>query len=78
MVRVWSPGGENGPEGVRGTATHLRSGASIVFTEPDALIRFLTDERDRRELEPDRGSARGELMSVRDSEQLTHEENGDV
>lgn len=79
MVRVWSPGGESGPEGVRGTATHLRSGASIVFTEPDALIRFLTGEQDGRELETDGSSARGRLMRVSDgSQQPTHEENGDV
>lgn len=79
MVRVWSPGGENGPEGVRGTATHLRTGASIVFTEPDALIRFLTGEREGHELEAGGGFARGRLMSVSDaSQQPMHEENGDV
>jgi hypothetical protein len=44
VVRVWSPGADDGPEGVRGTATHLSSGANIVFTEPDALVRFLTGE----------------------------------
>jgi len=41
VVRVWSPGADAGPEGMRGTATHLGSGANIVFTEPDALVRFL-------------------------------------
>lgn len=46
LVRVWSPGADDGPEGIRGTATHLSSGASIVFTEPGALIGFLTvDQR---------------------------------
>lgn len=79
VVRVWSPGGDDGPEGVRGTATHLSSGASIVFAEPGALIRFLTGERDGREREPDGESARGPLLHVSDgNQQPTHEENADV
>jgi hypothetical protein len=45
VVRVWSPGADDGPEGVRGTAMHLSSGTTITFTEPGALIRFLTAER---------------------------------
>jgi hypothetical protein len=44
VVRVWSPGADDGPDGMRGTVTHLGSGASIVFTEPDALLRFLTGD----------------------------------
>jgi len=44
VVRVWSPGADDGPEGVRGTAVHLSSGTTITFTEPGALIRFLTRE----------------------------------
>jgi hypothetical protein len=42
VVRVWKPGAEDRPEGLRGTATHLSSGVSVTFTEPDALVRFLT------------------------------------
>ncbi len=44
VVRVWKPGAEDRPEGLRGTATHLGSGVSVVYTEPEALIRFLAGE----------------------------------
>ena len=43
LVRVWTMDGEKQPEGVRGTAVHLRSGLSMTYTEPGALIDFLTD-----------------------------------
>ncbi len=43
MVRVWSPGGDERSEGVRGTAVHLGSGRQITFTEPGRLIDFLGD-----------------------------------
>jgi hypothetical protein len=45
VVRVWKPGAEDRPEGLRGTATNLSSGVSVIFTEPDALIRFLTGDQ---------------------------------
>ncbi|MGA2282541.1 MAG: hypothetical protein ABSH07_02510 [Candidatus Dormibacteria bacterium] len=41
MVRVWSPGDGERPEGVRGVAVHLGSGRRITFSEPQRLIAFL-------------------------------------
>ena len=43
LVRVWRPDGEERPEGLRGTAVHLRSGREVTFTDPAALVRFLAD-----------------------------------
>ena len=45
VVRVWKPGAEDRPEGLRGTVMQLSSGVSVIFTEPDALIRFLAGDR---------------------------------
>ena len=41
LVRVWTPDGEESPEGIRGTAVHLGSGRSVTYTESEALISFL-------------------------------------
>ncbi len=42
-MRVWTPSEGERPEGVRGTAVHLRSGRRVTFAEPDSLIRFLVE-----------------------------------
>jgi hypothetical protein len=47
VVRVWKPGADDRPDGLRGTATHLSSGVHVIFTEPDALIRFLAGNLQR-------------------------------
>ena len=41
IVKVWTPGGGEHLDGVRGTAAHVPSGRHIAFTEPSALISFL-------------------------------------
>jgi hypothetical protein len=46
MVRVWSPGTGERPEGVRGTAVHLPSGQSVTFSDAATLISFLAREAD--------------------------------
>lgn len=44
MVRVWRPDDdEERPDGLRGTAVHLSSGASLTFTETTALLTFLAE-----------------------------------
>lgn len=43
MVRVWKPGGDERPEGLRGTAVHLASGQSLTFSEAEMLVRFLEE-----------------------------------
>jgi hypothetical protein len=52
LVRVWTPDGEERPEGMRGTAVHLSSGRSVTYTHAEALISFLAEaasggDRDR-------------------------------
>ena len=42
MVRVWSPGNGETAGGLRGTARHVSSGASTIFTDAHQLISFLT------------------------------------
>lgn len=44
MVRIWSPGTGERPEGVRGTAVHLPSGQSVTFSDAAALISFLAGD----------------------------------
>jgi hypothetical protein len=43
LVRVWTPDGEERPEGMRGTAVHLGSGQTVTYTHAEALIRFLVE-----------------------------------
>ncbi len=43
LVRVWKPDGDERPEGLRGTAVHLSSGREVTFTQPAALVSFLSD-----------------------------------
>ena len=43
LVRVWNPDGYERLEGLRGTAVHLSSGRELTFTEPAALVSFLSD-----------------------------------
>lgn len=43
LVRVWTPDGDERPEGMRGTAVHLSSGRSRTYTHADALISFLVE-----------------------------------
>lgn len=43
LVRVWTLNGEEQPEGMRGTAVHLRSGLTVTYTEPATLLSFLAD-----------------------------------
>jgi hypothetical protein len=43
LVRVWTPDGEERPEGMRGTAVHLSSGQSVTYTHAEALIGFLVE-----------------------------------
>jgi hypothetical protein len=43
MVRIWTPGGEERAEGLRGTARHVRSGLTATFTDAQQLTRFLVE-----------------------------------
>jgi hypothetical protein len=47
VVRVWKPEGAEPALGLRGTALHLSSGASLTFTDAQALIRFLVEAEAR-------------------------------
>ena len=40
VVRVWKPGAEDRPEGLRGNGDTSGVGREVVYTEPEALIRF--------------------------------------
>jgi len=44
VVRVWTPGDGERPEGMRGTAIHLGTGREIRFSDPQRLIAFLDEE----------------------------------
>ncbi len=41
MVRVWTPGGDEPTQGLRGTAGHISTGTNITFTDAQQLIAFL-------------------------------------
>jgi hypothetical protein len=61
LVRVWTPDGEERPEGMRGTAVHLSSGHSVTYTHPEALISFLVEaaaagDREQAPSHPSRGA----------------------
>jgi len=44
IVRVWTPGDGERPEGMRGTAVHLGTGEEITFSDPRRLIAFLGEK----------------------------------
>jgi hypothetical protein len=50
-VRIWTPGDEERPDGLRGTARHVRSGLGITFTEAQQLVTFLVETVSAAELE---------------------------
>lgn len=43
MIRVWMPSAEDPIVGLRGTATRLRSGDEISFSDPETLLGFLSE-----------------------------------
>jgi hypothetical protein len=41
VVRVWTPATGEAMPGLRGTATRLRSGDEISFSDPETLLGFM-------------------------------------